>query len=180
MKLLFDLFPILLFFLAYKTHGIFYATGVAIAASFVQIGWTYARKRRVEPMMWVSLCIIVVFGGATLLLQNETFIKWKPTVLYWCFAAALLGSDLVFGKNLIETMLREKLNASARVWRNLNLSWTLFFLGLGGANLFVAYRFPTPTWVTFKVFGTTALLLVFVLAQGVVLSRYAEEPPERG
>jgi len=178
MKILFDLFPLLLFFAAFKVAGIFAATAVAIAASFAQIGWTRFRKRKVDPMLWVSLGVIVVFGGATLLLRNETFVKWKPTVLYWCFASALLGSRLFFGKNLIEAMLRGKIALPAPVWRNLNVSWAAFFACLGFANLFVAYRFSTDAWVNFKVFGTTGLMIAFAVAQGLLLHRHVEDRPE--
>lgn len=174
MKLLFDLFPIALFFIAFRLRGIFFATAIAIAASFAQIAWAYFRRRKVEPMLWVSLSVIVVFGGATLLFQNETFIKWKPTVLYWIFGAALLGSDLVFRKNLIRAMLSKQMDASPAVWRNLNLSWAAFFAVLGCVNLFVANRFSTAVWVNFKVFGTTAIIVVFILIQALALSRYAK------
>jgi intracellular septation protein len=175
MKVLSDLFPVLLFFIAFKLKGIFVATGAAIAASVVQIGWTAVRGRKVEPMQWVSLGIIAVFGGATLLFRDETFIKWKPTVLYWFFAAALGGSTLLFRKNLLETMLREKLSLPPQAWRTLNRSWVVFFALLGVANLFVAYTFSTPAWVNFKVFGTTGLLLAFTVLQGLYLSKHVEE-----
>src|SRR4030066_342708 len=104
MKFLFDLFPVILFFIAFKFSGIYVATAVAIAATFAQIGWLLARGRKVDTMLWVSLAIIVVFGGATLLLQDETFIKWKPTVLYWLFSAVLAVAALAFRKNLIRAM----------------------------------------------------------------------------
>ncbi|MBI5446478.1 MAG: septation protein A [Deltaproteobacteria bacterium] len=175
MKVLFDLFPVLVFFVAFKVKGIYVATGVAIAASFAQIGWTLLRRRKVDPMLWVSLGIIVVFGGATLVLHNETFIKWKPTVLYWFFASALAGSHAFFGKNLIESLLKEKISLPPHAWRTLNLAWAFFFALLGGANLFVAYRFSTADWVNFKVFGTTGLMLLFVVLQGFYLSKHIEE-----
>src|SRR5574340_947585 len=101
MKFLFDVLPIILFFVAYKLQGIYVATAVAIGATCAQIGWVWLRHRKVDGMLWVSLAIIGVFGGATLLLHDETFIKWKPTVLYWLFAAVLIGADRLFGKNLV-------------------------------------------------------------------------------
>lgn len=175
MKFLFDLFPIILFFAAFKLQGIYFATGVAIAATFGQIGWVYFRRRRVEPMLWISLAIIVVFGGATLLLHDETFIKWKPTVLYWLFAAVLFVADLVFGKNPIRAMMQQQINLPEPVWRKVNLSWGSFFGLLGALNLYVAFSYSTDTWVNFKLFGTTALMIVFVLLQGLMLAKHLED-----
>jgi len=178
MKFLFDIFPVLLFFLAFKIWGIYIATAVAIAATFVQVGWSWTRHRKVDNMLWTSLAIIVVFGGATLWLQDETFIKWKPTVLYWLFGIILLGSDLLFRKNLIRAMMEKQLTLPDPVWRKLNLSWVLFFALMGGANLYVAFNFPTDVWVNFKLFGGIGLMIAFVVAQGLMLSRYIE-PEER-
>jgi intracellular septation protein len=179
MKILFDLFPVILFFVAYKFgNDIFLATGVAIAATFAQIGWVYAKHRKVDTMLWVSLAVIVVFGGATLLFQNETFIKWKPTVLYWLFATILLGGRIFFGRNLIRAMLNDKVTMPDIAWHKLYLSWVGFFILMGFANLFVAYTFSTDAWVNFKLFGGMGLTLVFVLLQGLMLSKYIEEQPE--
>ena len=175
MKFLFDFFPILLFFIAYKFGGIYVATGVAIAASFVQIGWVMARGKKVEPMMWISLAIIVFFGGATLLLHNETFIKWKPTVLYWLFAVILLGGAWLFKKNFIRVMMEKQVNLPDSVWNNLNLSWSAFFVVMGVANLYVAYNFSTDDWVNFKLFGTTGMMLVFVVVQSFMLSKHIQD-----
>lgn len=178
MKFLFDLLPVILFFVAYKVQGIYVATGVAIATSFAQIGWLLMRGRKVEPMMWVSLAIIVVFGGATLLLHDETFIKWKPTVLYWMFAAVLLGGRVLFGRNLIRAMLERQVSAPEPVWIKLNLSWTLFFALMGLVNLYFAYNFSTETWVNFKLFGALGMMLVFIVLQGLWLSRHIQEKEE--
>ena len=175
MKFLFDIFPVILFFIAYKAADIYVATAVAIAATFVQIGWVWFRKGKVDTMLWVSLVIIVVFGGATLALHDETFIKWKPTVLYWLFGAALLVADRVFGKNLIRAMMGTQIELPDPIWARLNMSWCLFFLAMGVLNLYVAYSFSTDTWVNFKLFGGTGLMVVFVLAQAVVLSRFVED-----
>ncbi|MES1999532.1 MAG: septation protein A [Pseudomonadota bacterium] len=175
MKFLFDFFPILLFFIAYKFGGIYVATGVAIAASFVQIGWVMARGKKVEPMMWISLAIIVFFGGATLLLHNETFIKWKPTVLYWLFAVILLGGAWLFKKNFIRVMMEKQVSLPDSVWNNLNLSWAAFFIVMGIANLYVAYNFSTDDWVNFKLFGTTGMMLVFVVIQSFMLSKHIQD-----
>jgi intracellular septation protein len=179
MKLLFDLFPVILFFIAFKLADIYVATAVAIAATFAQIGWVWFRHRKVDTMLWVSLALIVVFGGMTLVLRDETFIKWKPTVLYWLFATVLLVSATVFGKNLIRAMLAAQIEAPEHVWARLNLAWALFFAAMGAANLFVALSFPTDIWVNFKLFGTMGLMLAFILAQGFWLNRYVTETPAK-
>jgi intracellular septation protein len=177
MKFLFDLFPVILFFVAFKLADIYVATGVAIAATFAQVGWLKLRGRKVDTMLWASLAIIVVFGGLTLLLHDDTFIKWKPTILYWLFAVALAGGELVFRRNLIRSLLGEQLQLPDRAWRTLNWSWAAFFAFMGAANLFVAYSFSTDAWVNFKLFGGIGLMLLFVLAQGMFLAKYVEEKP---
>jgi intracellular septation protein len=174
MKFLFDLFPVILFFVAFKLFGIYVATGVAIAATFAQIGWTWFRRRKVENMMWVSLAVIVVFGGATLALQDETFIKWKPTVLYWLVGAALVAAELGFRKNLIRSMMQAQMTLPDLVWRKLLASWVAFFAVMGGINLIVAYNFSTDAWVNFKLFGGMGLMLVFVVLQALMLARHVE------
>lgn len=178
MKFLFDLFPIILFFVAYKFAGIFAATAVAIAATIGQIAWVWFRHRKVDTMLWVSLAIVTIFGGATLIFQNPTFIKWKPTVLYWFFAVALLFSAHVLKKNLIRTMLEAQLKLPEHLWKTVNLAWASFFALMGVLNIFIAYNFSEDTWVNFKLFGGMGLMLVFVLAQGMLLSRYIEEEPK--
>jgi intracellular septation protein len=178
MKLLFDLFPVLLFFVAFKFQGIYVATAVAIAATIAQIIWTKYRHGKVDKMLWVSFVIIVVFGGATLLLHDESFIKWKPTVLYWMFSVILLISDLLLNKNLMRKMLQEKIALPLHVWRRFNLSWSLFFAVLGFINLYVAFNYSTDAWVNFKLFGFTGLMLVFILAQGAWLAKYVDEKKE--
>jgi intracellular septation protein len=175
MKFLFDLFPVILFFVAFKLADIYVATGVAIAATFAQVGWLRLRRRRIDPMLWASLGIIVVFGGATLLLHDETFIKWKPTVLYWLFSIVLAGSALFFRKNLLRVMLKSQIVLPEPVWARLNWSWAGFFAFMGAANLYVAYRFPTDVWVDFKLFGGMGLMLLFVIAQAFFLSKHIEQ-----
>lgn len=177
MKFLFDIFPVILFFAAFKLGDIFIATGVAIAATFAQIAWLMLRGRKVDTMLWVSLAIIVVTGGLTLIFHDETFIKWKPTVLYWAFASVLAGSVLFFRKNLIRSLLAEQIDAPDFVWSRLNWSWVGFFVFMGFANLAVAFalNLSTETWVNFKLFGGIGLMLVFAVAQGLVLSKYIEE-----
>ncbi len=175
MKFLFDLFPVILFFLAFKVYDIFVATAVAIAAAVAQIGWLWFRQHQVDKMMWVNLAIIVIFGGATLISQNETFIKWKPTVLYWLIGIALLVSNQFFKKNLIQAMLEKQLVLPSIIWNKLNLSWVSFFLSMGCINLYVAFSFSVDTWVTFKLFGATGLMLAFIIFQVLMLGKYMKD-----
>jgi intracellular septation protein len=203
MKFLFDLFPVILFFAMFKwgeghpdaaqalaqqylsgiTSGaatsaqapIMLATAVAILATFAQIGYLLLRRRKVDGMLWVSLAIITIFGGATIYFNNETFIKWKPTVLYWCFGAALLIAQTLFGKNLIRMMMEKQIALPDPVWQRLSLSWAGFFAAMGVVNLYVAYNFPTSFWVNFKLFGFTGLMIAFVVAQSVFLSKHVKD-----
>ena len=199
MKFLFDLFPIILFFAAFKLAGanesmahefaanwlgggiapsqapILIATAVAIAATFGQIAWLWLRGRKIDTMLWVSLAIITVFGGATLYLHDETFIKWKPTVLYWLFACVLGASEWLFRRNLIRKMLGEQIQLPETAWRRLNFSWVGFFACMGLLNLYVAFNFPTDTWVNFKLFGGMGLMLAFVIGQSLFLAKYVEQ-----
>ena len=177
MKFLFDVFPVLLFFIAFKVYDIYVATAVAIAATFVQIGWVWLRHRKVDTMLWVSLAVIVVFGGATLLLQDETFIKWKPTVLYWLFGVALAVAAGIFKKNLIRALMEKQVTLPDMVWGKLLASWIGFFVAMGALNLFVAYNFSTDAWVNFKLFGGLGLMLVFVVLQALMLGKYIEDKP---
>lgn len=175
MKIFFDLLPVALFFAAYKFAGIYAATGVAILATFLQIAWAWWRHRKVETMQWIALGVIVVFGGATLLLHDETYIKWKPTVLYWLIALGLLVSLHGFRKNPMRAMLGAQLALPEPVWTRLNAAWAGFFALMGGLNLYVARSFSTDTWVNFKLFGFTGLMLIFVVAQALLLSRYVND-----
>jgi intracellular septation protein len=177
MQLLADYFPLVLFFIAFKWQGIYVATAVAMAASVVQIAWLYAKHRRVAPVHWLSLAIIVVFGGATLLLQDETFIKWKPTVLYALFGAILAAGRLGFGRNLIAYVM-QGITLPDAVWTRVTWSWIAFFAAMAVANWYVAFHFSTDTWVNFKVWGGIGLFLTFALAQGVYLSRHLGEEKE--
>jgi intracellular septation protein len=162
MKLLFDFFPVLLFFITFKMHedpqrGILVATAVIIAATLVQVGVTWFRNRRVEKMHVVTLVLVVIFGGATLLLKDEIFIKWKPTVVNWLFAIAFLASEFIGSKNLVRRMMESSVQLPDFVWRRLNLSWVMFFTVMGVLNLYVVYNFDTDTWVDFKLFGLLIL-----------------------
>ncbi|MHB1215707.1 MAG: septation protein A [Thiobacillus sp.] len=199
-KLLFDLFPVIVFFIAYKIGdanaeatralmaslglpllggagdkpGIYLATLVAIVASFAQIAWVKLRGQKVEIMLWVSLGIIMLFGGATLWLHDENFIKWKPTVLYWIFSGSIFGAA-VFGRNVIKSLMGQQMELPAAAWGRLNASWGGFFAVMGVANLYVAFNFSTDAWVNFKLFGSLGLMLVFVIAQSMMLTRYLDK-----
>ena len=196
-KIFFDLFPIILFFLTFKLAGsnpeqakawagalhyvvedpkqlpILLATGVAIVATMLQISWVWLRHRKVDTMLWVSLGLISVLGGATLLLQDATFIKWKPTALYWLFALVLAGSQVLFKKNLIRSMMQQaQLELPENIWLNLNYSWMAFFAIMGVLNIYVAYNYSLDSWVDFKLFGTTGIMFAFIIAQGFLISKY--------
>ena len=174
MKFLFDLFPILLFFLAYKLYGIYVATAVAIAAAFLQTGLYWVKNRKFETMHLVTLGILVLFGGLTLVLHDPVFIKWKPTVVNWLFALIFLGSRFIGQRTLVERMMSHAISVPTAVWLKLNWAWTLFFIAIGLVNLYVAYRYSEAVWVNFKLFGMLGLTLVFVFAQAFYLSRFME------
>jgi len=179
LKLLFDLFPVILFFAAFKVWDIYVATAVAIAATLAQVGWVRLKGGRVANLQWASLAIIVVFGGATLLLRDETFIKWKPTVLYWLSGALFLGA-LALGKNLVKAIMGEAVTLPDAAWSKLCVAWGIFFLLKGALNLWVAFTFSTDTWVSFKLFGGMGLMLLFVFAQAWWMSQHMpdESQPE--
>lgn len=199
MKFLFDLMPVLLFFGAYKLAGldetaagqfasqmlgtdipakqapILIATAVTIIATFIQIGIVWLKHRKVDTMLWVTLVIVTLLGGATLAFHDPVFIKWKPTAVYWLFALVLALAPVLFGKNLIRAVLEAQMQLPEPVWKQLNLAWAGFFVVMGILNLYVAFNFEESTWVNFKLFGGTGLMLVFVVVQGLYLSRHLEE-----
>ena len=182
MKFLFDLFPIILFFIAFKLSDIYTATIVAMVATIGQILWVYYRHRKIDAMQWLSLVMIVVFGSLTIFLHDKTFIQLKPTALYWLFSATLFISAQFFQKNWIQVLMGKqvtlKASSSHSTWHRLNLAWSGFFFFMGALNLYVAFEFSEETWVNFKLFGTTGLLLIFVIIQGVWLSRHMEHSEE--
>ena len=178
MKLFLDFFPIVLFFVVFKAYGIYAATAIAIAATVLQIAWMRYKNGKVDIMHSVSLGVIVVFGGATLVTQDETFIKWKPSVLYWLMSATLWVGYFVFKRNFIQSLMGAQIELPQDIWGRLLHAWALFFTLMGFINLWVAYNFDTDTWVSYKLFGGLGLMLVFVLLQGVFLSRYMKEPEE--
>jgi intracellular septation protein len=200
MKLLFDLFPVILFFIAFKYSEknpevaaswvatiigsavielklapILLATIVVIAATVAQIAWVWFRHGKVDKMLWVSLALIVVFGSLTLIFQNEAFIKWKLTLLDWVFAISMAFSALVMKKNAIKAMLGEQLKLPETIWSRLNYAWIAFFSAMGALNLYIAFNFSTDIWVNFKLFGTMGLMLVFMLIQFALIAKYLEE-----
>jgi len=174
MQLLADYFPLILFFLAFKWQGIMVATGVAIVASICQIAW-FKSRGKVSPVHWLSLAIIVVFGGATLLLQDETFIKWKPTVLYGAFCLVLVVGKLAFRRDLLAYVLKD-ITLPPAIWTRVTYAWAGFFVAMGVLNWYVAFHYPLDTWVNFKVWGGIGLFLLFALVQGFFLARYITEP----
>jgi intracellular septation protein len=179
MKAFLDFFPVVLFFIVFKFSDVFTATAVAIVATIAQIAWLKYKFGKVETMQWVSLGVIVIFGGATLISQNETFIKFKPSVLYILMALALIIGEYGFGKNFLKQLMSSKVQVEDSVWRVLVNAWGVFFLGMSALNLWVAYNFDTDTWVNFKMFGGMGLMFVFVLGQAVYLSKYLQhDEPE--
>ena len=203
MKLLFDFLPIILFFgtfkyaesekawaadfasrhLGFMVSGgkvsvaeapVLLATVVVIAATLAQVIWLKLRRRKVDAMLWVSLALVVVLGGLTIWFHSETFIKWKPSALYWAMGLAFWLSPLLFNRNLLKVLLGEQLDLPGKVWHRLNFAWIAFFGVMGLLNIWVAYTFTTATWVNFKLFGGLGLMLLFMLAQGLWISRYLE------
>jgi intracellular septation protein len=178
MKFFFDLLPVILFFVGYKLYGIFAATAVAIAVTIAMIIYAKIRHGKVEKMLWINGIIISVLGGITLLLHDQTYIMWKPTVLYWLMAAILLSAKLFFNKNFIQQMMGEMLNPPEATWTKLNLAWVLFFVALGFLNLYVAFNYSLDTWVNFKLFGVTSMIFVFMIVQTILLRNHLIEQTE--
>ena len=176
MQLLFDFFPIIAFFVAYKLTDIYIATGVIIVAVILQTSIQWLKHRKVSSMALISAVLVLVFGGLTLAIHDEAFIKWKVTIVNWLFAAGFIATMLFGERTLIERMLGENVQLERALWRKLNVAWATFFLNVGAINLYVAYAFSTDVWVNFKLFGVLGLTLVFALLQGVWLA--AKMPAE--
>jgi len=176
MQLLFDFFPLIAFFIAYKFGGIFIATGVIIAAVVLQTAVQWFRHRKVSTMSLISAALVLVFGGLTLWIHDEAFIKWKVTVVYWLFAAGFLVSQFVGDRPVVQRMLDENITLERPLWLRLNTAWVVFFAALGAINIYVMHHFSTDTWANFKVFGVIGLTLVFTVLQGIWLA--AKMPPE--
>jgi intracellular septation protein len=178
MQALYDLLPVIAFFATYKFAGIYVATAVLLAVTVAQIAVQWLRTRTVSRMVLISAGLVLLFGGATLLLHDEIFILWKPTVLYVLFAVALLASQLFGGKPLVQRMLEAQLVTEARIWRITNAAWAIFFLALAAVNLVFVYRFSRDAWVNWKL-ATVGLVVAFALAQGAWLARHASEPGDQ-
>jgi intracellular septation protein len=207
MKFLFDLFPIILFFLVFKlgeshqeaAHAlaaqylgglvsggqltvsqspIMLATAVGIVATVLQIGYLLARRRKVDGMLWLSLGVIAVMGGATIYFHDENFIKWKPTILYWAFALALFVAQFGFKRNLMRAAMEANMQLPDPVWNRVGYVWMGFLTAMGLLNLFVAFvlfKADTGAWVSFKLFGFTGIFFVFIFVQMLFLSKYIKE-----
>ncbi len=175
MQFVVDLLPVIAFFVAYKFAGIYVATAVLIVGVLTQTAVSWIRFRKVSPMLLASAVLVLVFGGLTLYLHNATFIKWKPTIVNWLFAAAFLASQFGRGKSAIQRMLGENVALPAADWTRLNLAWVAFFSISGALNIYVAYHYPEATWVNFKLFGLMGLTLLFALVQGVWIARRADQ-----
>lgn len=178
MKFLYDFFPIVLFFVAYKVYDLYVATAVIIVASAAQVSFSWFRHRKVEKMHLITLVIVVVFGGLTLILKDPLFIKWKPTVVNWLFGVAFLGSQFIGAKTLVERMMSTQIDLPSPVWRRLNMTWVAFFLVSGVANLYVAYNFSEDTWVNFKLFGVLGMTIAFIIIQAFYISRHLPDEAE--
>jgi intracellular septation protein len=176
MQFLFDLLPVVLFFVAYKMADIYVATGVLIVAVLAQTLIMWIKHRKVSPMLLTSAALVLVFGGLTLLIHDATFIKWKPTIVNWLFAGAFLASQFVGGKTIVQRLMGEQVQLEPpSLWNTLNTMWVVFFVVAGALNIWVAYRYSESTWVNFKLFGLMGLTIVFALAQGMWLSRKLDQ-----
>lgn len=180
MKFLYDYFPIICFFVAYKLFGIYVATAATMAACVLQVSVYWLIHRCFERMHVITATFVIVLGSATLILHNPIFIKWKPTIIYWAFTLSLLGSQFFSKKTLIHRMLGDKIRIPLKIWEHINYSWAAFFLLLGFLNLYVVYNFSTNAWVNFKLFGTLGLMLFFIIAQALYMSRFMESQEEKG
>jgi len=172
MQVIIDLLPVILFFIAYKKAGIFAATSVAIISTLILMVIVWIKRGKIDKMLMINGAVITVLGGITLLLHDKTYIMWKPTVIYWIGALALLFSRYIFQNNLIARMLGKIIAPPANVWDKLNLCWVIFLVGLGSLNLYVAFHYTEENWVNFKLFGTTSLMFVFIISQVFVLKEY--------
>jgi intracellular septation protein len=181
MKLLFDFFPIIVFFVVYRIAGMYAATAAIIAAMALQIGYQWVRHRKVNNMLLISGLLVAALGGVTLALRNPLFIQWKPTIVNWLFAAAFLGSQLFGAKTLTERVMGHAIELEPAVWRQLNIMWVVNFLVLGAANIYLVYNFDEATWVNFKLFGMLGLSLLTAVGQAVwISSRTAHSDVEKG
>jgi intracellular septation protein len=175
MKQLFEFFPIVLFFIAYKLYDIYVATEVMIAATAVGVALSWLKYRQVASMQWITLALAIVMGGATIYLHDERFLKWKLTIVEWLFGLAFLGSQFIGEKPFVERMMTGSLTLPALIWRRLNLMWGGFFISVGFINLYVMHHYSTDDWVTFKTFGVPGLMIIFIVVQMIFLYKYIPE-----
>ena len=175
MKLLFDFFPILFFFVGYKLFGIYTATGIAMAASLLQVILHRLKHQHYEKMHLISMLLIMILGSATLFFHNPWFIKWKPTGIYWLSSLIFLGSAFIGKKTLIQKMMEGNISLPTKIWSRLNIAWALFFIIMGILNLYVAFHYDTDIWVNFKLFGGAGFTLLFVFFQAIYLARHVIE-----
>jgi len=179
MKLLLDFLPVIIFFAVYKFSGdIILATAVLIPATLLQMAYTWFRTHRIEKMQLVTLGLVILLGGATVILDNKAFIQWKPTVVNWLFAVAFLLSQFIGSKPIVQRLMESSIELPGKIWRNLNIGWTAFFLVMGIANLAVVYTLSEEAWVNFKLFGMLGCTLVFIIGQGIYISRHMPEHTE--
>lgn len=179
MKQFLDFLPLIVFFAFYKLYDIYVASGALIVATALALVFTWFKYRKIEKMTLITFLMVLVFGTLTLVFHNDLFIKWKVTIIYTLFALALLISQLVLKKPLVQRMLGKELTLPDKVWNKLNLAWAVFFLVCGLANIYVAFWLPQSVWVNFKVFGLTALTLVFTLLSGIYIYRHMPEEQKK-
>ncbi|MEC6831747.1 septation protein A [Photobacterium toruni] len=177
MKQLIEFIPLLIFFVLFKTNGIFVATGALIVTTAIQLIVTWVIYKKIEKMQLITFAMVAIFGGLTLFLHDENFIKWKVTIIYGLFALALLISQLMH-KPLIKSMLGKEMTLPENVWLRINLAWTVFFVVCAIVNIYIAFNFPLDVWVDFKVFGLLALTLLFTFATGGYIYRHLPKSPD--
>lgn len=171
-KQLLEFFPILLFFIAFKLYDIYVATAVVIIATILQVTFAWYKHRKIETMQWITLILVVVMGGLTLILHDEQFVKWKLSIIEWLFGGAFLGSQFIGKKSFIERMMSSQLTLPATIWKVLNLCWAAFFIGVGCLNVYVMFNYDTNDWVTFKTFIVPSLMAIFIVVQMIFLYKY--------
>ncbi|MGY5452956.1 septation protein A [Agarivorans sp. MS3-6] len=172
MKQFFEFIPLIIFFAVYKMQDIYAATLALIIAAAVLLAISYLKNKKVEKMHLISFVLILVFGGLTLVLRDDDFIKWKPTVINWLFGVVLLLSQFPFGSPLIKKMLGKEMQLPDAVWGKVNVAWALFFIGCGTLNLYIAFNYSEDVWVNFKVFGLLGLTLLFTVATVIYLYKH--------
>jgi intracellular septation protein len=180
MKLLLDFLPVVIFFAVYKyTNDIIISTAVLIPATALQVAYTWVKTKTIEKMHIITLVLVIALGGLTILLNDKTFIQWKPTIVNWLFALVFLGSHFIGKRTIIEIMMSSNISLPKKIWRNMNVSWVFFFIFSGAINIYVAYSFDEETWVNFKLFGLLGITFIFIILQGIYMTRYIKEEPAK-